>query len=233
MKSTHTHKGHCQACGRIQAVDNETQKVAKHGYKVAGFGFFMGTCSGSDKLALELDKTYSVQTIVALQDYITRHEANLADLRSGKLVPSTARTEKYIRAEYIGSRVKPGTGCYEEVPFAEANEYQQKRAVDHAISQTQYEIRQAQDHIKFLEKLIAEVHGKALRANKELNKASIEVGSKVTIYGTERVVTAIAYKTAHGIGPAVNGRNIEHVGYEVDGQTRWYPKRFARLVKEV
>lgn len=52
--SKHTHRGTCQACGAAQAVDNKTQLVAKHGYKVAGFGFFNGTCAGSDHHPAEI-----------------------------------------------------------------------------------------------------------------------------------------------------------------------------------
>ena len=37
----HTHTGTCQICGRRQAVNVKTGRLAKHGYTVARFGFFM------------------------------------------------------------------------------------------------------------------------------------------------------------------------------------------------
>src|SRR5438270_1512480 len=47
----HTHKGHCQACGRLQAHES-TGGVAKHGYTTEG-GYFHGTCMGSGHKPLE------------------------------------------------------------------------------------------------------------------------------------------------------------------------------------
>jgi hypothetical protein len=47
MKRTHTHRGHCQLCGAVQALDPDTSLIAKHGYTVPD-GYFVGTCPGSD-----------------------------------------------------------------------------------------------------------------------------------------------------------------------------------------
>lgn len=46
-----THTGTCQICGRPQKLPSDM--LAKHGYKVAGYGFFVGTCHGSDSLPYE------------------------------------------------------------------------------------------------------------------------------------------------------------------------------------
>ena len=51
----HSHKGTCQLCGRIHAIDNKTGQIAKHGYTV-DFGFFNGTCGGSGFLPLQKDR---------------------------------------------------------------------------------------------------------------------------------------------------------------------------------
>lgn len=51
--SKHTHQGHCQLCDRLQAVRNGSQMLAKHGY-TKRWGFFNGTCPGSDAPAYEL-----------------------------------------------------------------------------------------------------------------------------------------------------------------------------------
>lgn len=50
-------KGHCQCCLRQQAVNDKTGKLSLHGYKVAGYGYFHGTCNGSRELPLEQDTT--------------------------------------------------------------------------------------------------------------------------------------------------------------------------------
>tara|TARA_Y100000385_G_scaffold256200_1_gene282458 strand:+ start:684 stop:1295 length:612 start_codon:yes stop_codon:yes gene_type:complete len=52
---THTHKGTCQLCGRIHAVNNKTGEIAKHGYTV-DYGFFNGVCQGSNILPLQKDR---------------------------------------------------------------------------------------------------------------------------------------------------------------------------------
>jgi hypothetical protein len=49
-----THNGECQICGRTQKLPNG--QMAKHGYNVA-WGFFSGTCRGSDNLPFELSKS--------------------------------------------------------------------------------------------------------------------------------------------------------------------------------
>jgi hypothetical protein len=53
MKQTHTHRGHCQLCGLIQAIDPDTSHTAKHGYTVEG-GYFQGVCPGSDNPTLHV-----------------------------------------------------------------------------------------------------------------------------------------------------------------------------------
>lgn len=47
-----THRGTCQVCGRVQAVNAKTGMLAKHGYTVE-WGWFEGTCRGSDHLPFE------------------------------------------------------------------------------------------------------------------------------------------------------------------------------------
>ena len=81
---THTHKGHCQVCGRIQAVDVTHNFIAKHGYTV-DFGFFNGVCEGSGELPLEIDKSLTEETIVELTDYLASQSTYLEGLESGKV----------------------------------------------------------------------------------------------------------------------------------------------------
>jgi len=60
-------KGHCQACLRVQAVNDKTGRMSLHGYQVAGFGYFSGTCNGSKELPLEKDTTILDQEVVNLR----------------------------------------------------------------------------------------------------------------------------------------------------------------------
>ena len=52
-----TKNGTCQVCGHVQAVrgGDNGYALAKHGYTV-DWGFFSGTCRGSDIHALELSR---------------------------------------------------------------------------------------------------------------------------------------------------------------------------------
>jgi hypothetical protein len=60
--STATHNGTCQACGRQHAVNPKTGLLAKHGYTV-DWGFFNGTCAGSDRKPLEQDEGFCLSII--------------------------------------------------------------------------------------------------------------------------------------------------------------------------
>jgi hypothetical protein len=74
MTTASTHTGTCQACGRRQAVHVNTGMIAKHGYTTE-YGFFNGTCGGSDELPLELDTAVNVATIAAMVKFAEKHEA--------------------------------------------------------------------------------------------------------------------------------------------------------------
>jgi hypothetical protein len=77
MTTASTHTGICQACGRRQAVHVKTGMIAKHGYTTE-YGFFNGTCGGSDALPLELDTTVNVATVAAMVKFADEQEAQAA-----------------------------------------------------------------------------------------------------------------------------------------------------------
>lgn len=60
-----THNGTCQACGREQAFNGS---MAKHGYTTES-GYFSGTCSGSDRPALELETSHNVDVVAAVRKW--------------------------------------------------------------------------------------------------------------------------------------------------------------------
>lgn len=105
-----THNGNCQCCGRLQAVNSKTQRIAKHGYTV-DWGFFNGVCSGAGELPLQLDRTITDKTIKALRD----HAAEMEQLTPEKVtkVPVERRenskkdrwTEMMTREQYDAFKV--------------------------------------------------------------------------------------------------------------------------------
>lgn len=86
MKNTHTHKGHCQVCGRVQAVSTNDNLMAKHGYDVQ-FGFFNGTCIGSDKKPLEVSKRISEVTISNMKNAIEEKREEIETFTDVTQVP--------------------------------------------------------------------------------------------------------------------------------------------------
>lgn len=113
-----THNGTCQACGRVQAV-KANGRLAKHGYTV-DFGYFSGTCRGSDRAPLEIDRSHCDQTIVDLREYagvqasktpadieaVTVKAVGYANARRGRGQTLTVRSDEEL-AELVAERKVP------------------------------------------------------------------------------------------------------------------------------
>ena len=83
MNRTATHSGHCQFCGRLQKLPAGV--LSTHGYLVAGYGFFVGTCRGSGYQPFELSCNQ-------VERYITEAQAQIDTLEIGRerlLLPAT------------------------------------------------------------------------------------------------------------------------------------------------
>ncbi len=87
-----THNGTCQACGRTQAV-RANGRLAKHGYTV-DYGYFSGTCSGSDKLPLEQDTKWNLEVVVAIRDWADAQDRKAASEITEVIV------NVYIKGDY-------------------------------------------------------------------------------------------------------------------------------------
>src|SRR5579871_3871138 len=68
----HTHRGHCQLCDRLQAINNKTSVIAKHGY-TKRWSYFVGTCLGSGYKPYEL----SAQRIPPVIESVEHQLVNL------------------------------------------------------------------------------------------------------------------------------------------------------------
>ena len=87
-----THNGTCQACGRTQAV-KANGRLAKHGYTV-DWGYFSGTCTGSDKAPLEHATDHNEEIVARLMAH------------GKKLAAATVENTTQIPVnEYTGKRV--------------------------------------------------------------------------------------------------------------------------------
>jgi len=93
---THTHKGTCQLCGRIQAVNNKTGEIAKHGYTV-DYGFFSGTCRGSGYLPLQQDRAELDSQIKSWEEFTANQLAlTVADIKSVPVLKRLMTAEEFV-----------------------------------------------------------------------------------------------------------------------------------------
>lgn len=95
-RKSHTHTGECQICGRRQAAATDTSRLAKHGYRVAKYGFFMGTCAGSDELPFELSKDAIEAVLVSVAAQIIGLNKRIAEVQA--LPADYGFYNEYIRA---------------------------------------------------------------------------------------------------------------------------------------
>ena len=201
MKTTHTHRGHCQACGRVQAVDTANNLLAKHGYTV-DFGYFDGVCTGSDRKPLEVDKSFSEATIVRISAWIDGQKVLLQEAIEGRKTFSHYTLETTRN----GFRFQPFDNqhltmkLHTVVEYTEKNlrkhceEYNQSSSWDTTsfdevfakfqklyIKNIEAGIANAIQHIESLQKLIVEVHGKELInvADTEKLLKDLEVEAKI------------------------------------------------------
>ncbi len=224
--SKHTHRGHCQACGRQQAASVGDGTLAKHGYAVAGFGYFHGTCGGSDRQSLEVERTYCDSVVASLRSYAAGMLVRAEKLESGRVFPEKAQSGKRIEVE-VPTKYPPfkrKTWTEEVVPFLDAPEWHRSAAVRGAVSHCESEARHATTHADDLLKLAERVHGQPLIALKP-PPTEIKVGDTVRVCGQVVVVSKIGY--AH---QGFRGRSTLHVYWERGGKEYKQAKRYARLV---
>ncbi len=182
MKTTHTHRGHCQACGRVQAVDTANNLIAKHGYTV-DFGYFDGVCTGSDRQPLEVDKSFTEATIVRISEWIDGQKVLLQEAIEGRKTFSHYTLEK----KYSGFIFEPFCNQHLTMKLCTVVEYTEENLRKHCeeynqnrdwgtitfdeifakfqkpyIKNIEAGIANAIQHIESLKKLIEEVHGKEL-----------------------------------------------------------------------
>lgn len=162
--TTHTHKGNCQHCGRVHAVKNSTGLMAKHGYTV-DWGFFNGTCGGSDRMPLQQDRS---ETDFFAASCVARAE---------KLEEATIESITEVQVT-VRSRVNGRTTS--ETKMMDREEYAAHAAADRSRSLWTFEGAQKTEMLKFkrqakmlrehskeLLEMADKVHGTDLIANEE------------------------------------------------------------------
>jgi len=235
-KSTHTHRAHCQGCGAVQAVDNTTKMLAKHGYTVE-HNYFQGVCAGAGYAPVELSRarldwfrTFCIETaermdqhVVALKDG-SRQPAEILKL------DEQGRSVRVIKPGFENKR--SWEKQYQNVPvaFADATAKEIARAVELEVFECERNARHHRDHEKFLVKLAADFHGKPLLPVEV--KPVLKAGDLVTIasWGLKDDKVEAIVERAVGF----RGRYERHaeIVRKADGKTVHVPIRSIREFKQ-
>lgn len=205
-----THQGHCQACGSTQM--HTPSGLAKHGYTVKGWGFFAGTCHGSGRKPLEMERTYTDELILNLGAHIRTLTDWVNDYRGGKRIPLAVHTGKMLER---GRDPRTNRRIWEEekIAWSAATPEQQQKEVARMIREMEDDMRRSRQHIEFLTRLAKEVHGKPMRPRIEKPlPRQFTAGEKIVYYGTEYTVIRVQdwgsrQKYLHMQG-VVDGRKI-------------------------
>jgi hypothetical protein len=218
-RNKHTHRGTCQACGRIQAFDGV--KIAKHGYTV-DWGFFNGTCQGSDAAPLENDKQMTDAIIETLREHVApAAEEKARRLRNGTVIP------RWYKNVYRGGKHEQITVKREEL-----TDYEAEQIVKARVYNAESEAREARAHAAMLEKLIEARWGKALYPVEREARKELKAGVRVRLGGKNGMdgeVVKIEGKVASGCGPYLNGQFIQHAFIKrEDGRMVAIPCRLIR-----
>src|SRR5271170_5629946 len=130
MKTTHTHRGTCQACGNVQAVDNTSKLLAKHGY-VVNYGAFQFVCNAAGHKPAEFDTTYTRATIVSCLESALHHDSCVPPLKSGEVVPETFERWNSKKPTQKRERwgVRDYVGGYDTLPIAQATADERKSRI--------------------------------------------------------------------------------------------------------
>jgi hypothetical protein len=151
---TATHNGTCQACGRVQAI-RANGLLAKHGYTTE-YGFFNGTCSGSDHPPLELQTGHNEQVVIRLREWADKQEA----VAAGEILEVPVTRRKYINGKTIKTIEALDQAAYE----ADRSLYGRW---EHAVESYRYQLRgsasQARISADELVRLRSEVHGQPVK----------------------------------------------------------------------
>lgn len=177
MTATQT-RGHCQMCGRQQAVRNG---ISAHGYTVAN-GWFQGVCQGHRYAPLEKSRVTTDSMVKEILEQASALRIKADETLAGKHDP----------VEYDASR-KFINGRWEDIkaPFTEASEYKQQSIREHLAYLMTYRAKAGEDFAQYMSKLADKVHGTELAVvAKPVPAERIQAGDKrVNSNGT--VLTAV------------------------------------------
>lgn len=205
-KHTHTHRGHCQLCIRVQAIDMRTGEIAKHGYSVPN-GYYVGTCPGSGEKSLHTERRLADAAIKAARERAASAMAHVERLNNGTVKPSLAWSGRYVNVEKTSRRTKQTyrTTEREMIPFAQAPAVYQAEAVRAEVFEYESAARNANDYANELTQWAADIFDKQVPAYpvKDLEAREWQVGDTLRIGGKkgfDAVIEAIEERDYRSVG---------------------------------
>lgn len=146
--STQT-RGHCQCCGRQQAVRHG---ISAHGYTVAN-GWFQGVCQGHRYAPLEKNRETTDRVVNEIRAEAVSLRIKADETLAGKHDP----VEYEARRTFVNGKSVPVM-----VPFSEAGEYRQRDIRKHQAWLLSYRADAGEDFAKMMSALADKVHGTEL-----------------------------------------------------------------------
>lgn len=152
-KQKNQFRGHCQMCGREQAVRGV---MAHHGYTVDN-GYFNGVCSGHDYAPIERERSEADALIASVRLACDADEMFADKLEQNEIDPSGFVYER---------RERDFRGYWRDIPYfipyCYGDAYEQKRARDAAVWNLRGKARHGRMFADMLETVCNVYHGKAL-----------------------------------------------------------------------
>lgn len=196
-KTTHTHRGTCQACGAVQASANANTLIAKHGYTV-DWGYFNGTCQGSGKRPAELDVTHTHAVITFCVEIAADHDDSITDLKNGKTVPETFKRwnpYKVVTHTSRHSGTYTSKGGDDTLPIAQASQGERAKAIALAIHEHEMYASGLRSHADRLRVYVLPRLGQPLYAVADMVPA-VKPAAPVVDVKAAKVVGTFATKAA-------------------------------------
>ena len=152
-KSKTQSRGHCQCCGREQAVQRGA--IAAHGYTIQN-GWCEGVCPGHDYAPIEESRVQADEKVAFVRETVAKLRAKAERALSGGCDPETYKSGYHYVQE-------PKWACVVEFsPFAAASE-PKKADIREGISRNLIgKARAGEQFADFIEGVVAEFHGKPL-----------------------------------------------------------------------
>jgi hypothetical protein len=153
-----TNNGTCQVCGRVQAAIGDAT-MAKHGYTVQ-WGFFSGTCAGSDRAPIEHSHNYTDRTIGELTKRAAQIDAmTIYDIKSVDIVAGSWKNKETVTFT-----------CQADVAHHIATHKYGQREIGKTFDKYretelwrfQNQAKKMRAHVEFLKELIETRHGQDL-----------------------------------------------------------------------